>query len=70
MALPCAALAGLRRRVGGKKEGCSFLKKRTKKLLSVQVCASPATSYRWQGVRAKAFWFFFSKKNSFFLPFC
>jgi hypothetical protein len=43
------------------------LKKRTKKLLFVQVRAVPAVSDRGKGAGVKVFWFFFSKKNTFFL---
>jgi hypothetical protein len=39
------------------------LKKRTKKLLSVQVRVVAGVSDRGEGVQVKVFWFFFSKKN-------
>jgi len=43
------------------------LKKRTKKLLPVQVRGLAGVSDRCEGAGTKVFWFFFSKKNSFFL---
>jgi hypothetical protein len=47
-----------------KEEGrSSFLKKRSKKLLSVQVRTEVAVSDRGEGAGVKVFWFFFSKKN-------
>jgi hypothetical protein len=48
------------------REGCSFLKKRTKKLLSVGFRARPSNSTSGgKGERAKVFCFFFSKKKAF-----
>jgi hypothetical protein len=47
----------------GKEERCSFLKKRTKKLLFLQVSVLRVCRIAGEGEQAKAFWFFFSKKN-------
>jgi hypothetical protein len=41
------------------------LKKRSKKLLSMQVRAAVTMSGHGAGEGAKVFWFFFSKKNRF-----
>jgi hypothetical protein len=46
----------------GKASG-SFLKKRTKKRLSVRISGAPAAVRTQQP--GKVFWFFFSKKNRF-----
>jgi len=49
-----------------KKEGSSsFLKKRTKKLLSVQSAPNFAMEALGITQQTKVFWFFFSKKNCF-----
>jgi hypothetical protein len=49
-------------------EVCSFLKKRTKKLLPGGLRARSVTSVSGdEGARAKVFCFFFSKKKAFFL---
>jgi hypothetical protein len=45
----------------------SFLKKRTKKLLSVTCSADVPAVGRNLGQRTKVFWFFFSKKNFSYL---
>jgi hypothetical protein len=42
----------------------SFLKKRSKKLLLAGIRGRCRVGRVWQG--AKVFWFFFSKKNTFF----
>jgi hypothetical protein len=43
----------------------SFLKKRSKRLLQIQVFVPPE---RGATALAKVFWFFFSKKNTYFFP--
>jgi hypothetical protein len=49
--------------ISSKKGRSSFLKKRSKKLLFVQVRVEPAVPGGGEGERSKVFWFFFSKKN-------
>jgi hypothetical protein len=49
------------------KQACSFLKKRTKKLLPVQMRASSALFASGdESAGAEVFCFFFSKKKAFF----
>jgi hypothetical protein len=48
--------------IGWQKERPCFLKKRSKKLLSIW--AGGIRGYTAQEERAKVFWFFFSKKNA------
>jgi hypothetical protein len=46
------------------KEGCSFLKKRTKRLLFLRVSHVPGHGrYASAGAEIKVFWFFSSEKN-------
>jgi len=45
------------------KEECSFLKKRTKKLLFRQLRVLRVCRIAGESEQAKVFWFFFSKKN-------
>jgi hypothetical protein len=46
-----------------------FFEKKNQKLLFVQVSAVAGVSDRGEGAGVKVFWFFFSKKNTFFPTF-
>jgi hypothetical protein len=56
-------LGRLRSRAKARKESGSFLKKRTKKLLSVGDCKLAAGTTPGRAAHLEVFWFFFSKKN-------
>jgi hypothetical protein len=47
---------------------CSFLKKRTKRLLSIGGGMRLVPADKLRGARAKVFWFFSSEKNAFLEP--